>query len=122
MIQCLKQRRDEAEQIEQIARQTLPLLEEVRDCLADQDRVNRLIAQIDVLRARMMELNDCYELVTQLTQHTEMLRFQSDRQIAAARLTGIERQKRQVQRDILNVRGIVEAAGQFQKLIDELIG
>ena len=117
----LRRRRREAEQIERIGRDTLPLLEEVREHLDDQARVNRLIARIDALRARMNQLNDCYELVTQLTQHTELLRFQNDRKIAASRVSGLERQKRQLARDIVNVGGVIEAARQFQSLVDEVI-
>ncbi|WP_428939218.1 motility associated factor glycosyltransferase family protein [Fontivita pretiosa] len=117
--QSLLNRRAEAEQIEQISRQTLPLLEEVRDHLEDQGRVNRAIGRIDVLRARMAELGMCYGLVMQLTQDSELERFKADRKIAAAKLAGIERQRRQVHRDILNVRSVIEAAARFQKLMDE---
>ncbi|MGE5612521.1 MAG: motility associated factor glycosyltransferase family protein [Bacillota bacterium] len=120
-IGSLKQRRSEAEQIQQIGRQTLPLLYEVRDHLEDQGRVNLAIARIDALRARMFELNNCYELVTQLSQQTEFKRFRSDRQIAAAKVSGVERQRRQVTRDIANVQAIVDAAQAFQKLMDEII-
>src|SRR5207249_51204 len=67
----LGNRFEEAARIARIGEETLPLLEQVRDCIEDQGRVNRLIARIDALRARMMELNDCYELVTQLSQQTE---------------------------------------------------
>ncbi|HWP39634.1 MAG TPA: hypothetical protein VNL70_01825, partial [Tepidisphaeraceae bacterium] len=109
----------EAEQIEQISRHTLPLLEEVRDHLEDQGRVNRAIGRIDVLRARIAELGVCYGLVMQLTQDSELERFKADRKIAAAQVQGIERQRRQVHRDIQNVRSVIEAAVQFQKLMDE---
>ncbi len=117
----LLKRRDEAGQIAAIGRETLPLLEEVREHLDDQSRVNRNIAAIDALRAKMNVLNDCYELVTQLSQQTELARFHSDRQIAAARLDGAELQRRQIARDILNVQGIIGAAEQFIELMDEAV-
>jgi hypothetical protein len=120
-IESLKRRRGEAEQIQQIGRETLPLLYEVRDHLEDQGRVNLAIARIDALRARMFELNNCYELVTQLSQQTEFKRFRSDRQIAAAKVSGVERQRRQVTRDVTNVQAIIDAAQAFQKLMDEII-
>jgi len=122
LLQCrqsLLNRRAEAEQIEQISRQTLPLLEEVRDHLQDQGRVNRAIGRIDVLRARIAELGVCYGLVMQLTQDSELERFKADRKIAAAKLEGVERQRRQVHRDIQNVKSVIEAACRFQKLMDE---
>jgi hypothetical protein len=115
---CLRKRRREAEQIEQISRETLPLLDEVREHLSDQGRVNRAIGKIDLLRARMSELGACYALVMQLTQKTELQRFKADRRISASKLDGIERQRRQVERDIDNVRSVIDAALEFQQLID----
>ena len=121
-LSSLKSRRDEAHQIEEIARLTLPLLEEVVGCLEDQARVNRLIARIDTLRARMDTLGRCYDLITQLSQQTELDRFRRDRQVAASRAKGIDRQRRQLLRDIENVKSVGEAARQFSLLMEEAIG
>jgi hypothetical protein len=117
----LKNRKREAEQVEQISRETLPLLEEVRDHLQDQTRVNRTIAKIDILRARMAEFSACYTLIMQLMQKSELQRFKADRKISAAKVDGIERQRRQVQRDIENVRNVADSAAEFQVLIEETI-
>jgi hypothetical protein len=124
LIECkssLENRRHEAEQIQQISEETLPLLEEVRDHLVDQTRVNRAIAKIDVLRGKMIELGNCYQLIMQLTQRSELERFKADRKISASKVDGIQRQRRQVERDIDNVRHVVEAARAFQKLMDDTI-
>jgi hypothetical protein len=118
----LQARRQEAGRIEQIGRETLPLLEEVRDHLDDQGRVNRIIAKIDGLRCGLRQVDHCYQLITALTQYTEVLRFRTDRLISAAKLTGVERQRQQVDRDIVNVRGIVDAAGIFIRLMDDVAG
>jgi hypothetical protein len=118
---CLENRRSEGEQIENISRQTLPLLEEIRDHLNNQAKVNRAIGKIDVLRAKMAELGNCYTLIMQLTQKSELERFKADRRIAAAKVSGTERQKRQIERDIENVRSVVDAAIEFQQLMSETI-
>jgi hypothetical protein len=119
---CLRRRADEAAEIEDICRQTLPLLEEIRDHVADQPRVNRCISAVDALRARMNGLGATYDLVTQLTQSTELQRFKADRQIGAAQaLDGNERQRRQVVRDIDNVRAIADAARDFQHLMRQTV-
>ena len=120
-IESLENRRGEAKKIERISNQTLPLLEEICDHIDDQPRVNRAIARIDELRREMNALGRTYDLVTQLTQTTELARFQADRKIAAAKLDGIERQRGQVKRDIDNVRGVAAAAKEFQALMDEVI-
>jgi hypothetical protein len=119
--ECLVARQVEARRIEEIARQTLPLLIDMRDHLEDQSRVNRLIAKVDQLRVKMDQFGQTYDLVTQLTQQTELDRFHSDRKLAAARLSGLEKQRHQLGRDIHNVESVIEAAGEFARLMDEAI-
>jgi hypothetical protein len=121
-VASLQSRREEARQIEMISQDTLPLLEEIRDHLDDQPRVNQAIAKIDSLRARMDTFGATYDLVTQLTQQTELQRFQRDRQIHAdKKLTGLALQRKQIDRDIENVRAVESAAKDFQKLMDDVI-
>ena len=74
------------------------------------------------LRVRMNELSDCYELIVQLTQTTELERFHRDRAIAASRAKGTDRQRRQVLRDIENVKAIEAAAGEFRALMETVMG
>ena len=118
---CLSRRRAKAREIERISKATLPLLEEIRDHLDDQARVNRAIGSIDVLRSRMNELGQTYDLVTQFCQPVELKRFEADRKIAAAKADPTDKQRLQVSRDIENVRGVMEAAAEFQRLMDEVI-
>jgi len=120
-ITALKTRLTESQQIEKIGKDTLPLLEDVGNCLDNQPRVNKLIAQIDSLRAKMLQLNDCYELITALSQKSELERFRHDRQLVASRATGIDRQKSQLKRDIANVKSLIDAAKAFQQLVEQTI-
>jgi hypothetical protein len=113
-------RRDEAQEIENISRETLPLLEEINANLEDQPRVNALIARIDSLRTRMDAFGRTYDQVTQFTQQTELRRFEADRKLAALRLSGIERQRHQVARDIANVAAVISAAETFQQLMTDI--
>ncbi len=113
-------RKQEAGHIERISRQTLPLLEEIRDNLIDQTRVNRLIIKIDRFKSEMEEFGKTYEQVIQFTQESEIQRFRDDRNLAAARLNGMDKQKRQVQRDVDNVRAVIAAAEDFQSLMDDV--
>jgi hypothetical protein len=118
----LQKRSDEARQIESISRETLPLLEEIRAHIDNQPRVNRAIVRIDTLRARMHDLGPCYDLITQLTQPTELKRFEADRKISASHSTATEKQRQQVSRDIENVGGVADAATEFQVLMRQVIG
>ncbi|CAA9392274.1 MAG: Motility accessory factor [uncultured Phycisphaerae bacterium] len=116
-LASLRNRLDEAAEIERVSRETLPLLAEVRDHVGDQPRVNRAIVRIDALRARVNELGACYDLITQLTQTTELKRFEADRKISGTKLDPAEKQRRQVNRDIANVTGVVGAAAEFGALV-----
>ncbi len=118
---CLRRRREEAAEIEAVGVETLPLLEEVRDHLGDQSRVNRCIARIDRLRARMNGLGATYDLILQLSQKGELDRFHADRAIKGGRLDATEKQRRQVGRDVENVRHINAAAGEFKTLMGEVV-
>jgi hypothetical protein len=120
-VESLQNRKNEAGEIESISRQTLPLLEQIRDQIEDQQAVTRLIGRIDLLRNQMNTLGRTYDLLMQMTQGTELQRFRADRNISAARLNGVERQRRQVNRDIDNVRAVMRAAEDFQDLMDEVI-
>jgi hypothetical protein len=113
-------RKAEAREIEKISDETLPLLEEIRNHIADQDRVNRLIAKIDENRSRMDVFGRTYEQVMQFSQQSELKRFERDRRLAAARLEGIDRQKWQLDRDIENVKAVSAAARAFVETMTEV--
>jgi hypothetical protein len=83
--------------------------------------VNRAIGKLDALRARMRYVDNCYGLIMQLTQLTELQRFHADRKIASAKLDGAEKQRRQVNRDIDNVRAVISASIEFRSLMEEVI-
>lgn len=120
-VDCLRKRLDDAAEIEQIGDQTLPLLEEIRDHLDDQQRVNRAIGRVDALRSSMLRLDSTYNLVTQLTQKSELQRFRSDRAVSAPGLDATERQRRQVSRDIENVRAVMSATREFGAMVLEVM-
>ena len=120
-VASLRARRAEAAAIGDICGQTLPLLERLRGRLDDPAGANRLIGDIDRLRGDMNRHGQTYDLVTELTQQTEVERFRADRRITARRLTGVELQREQVGRDIGNVRGVQRAAADFVALMDEVI-
>jgi len=117
---CILQRKAEGEEIERISRQTMPLLEEIHDHIEDQPRVNRLIARIDELRVKMDMLGRTYDQVMQFSQMTELKRFERDRLLKARRLEGSERQKWQLERDIVNVAAVGAAAKLFVQTMDDI--
>ena len=118
---CLVRRRDDAIEIDRISRETLPLLKQMMSALGDTVELSRLIAGVDALRAEINQLAATYELITQLSQKSELDRFAADRRLEAAGLTGPEKQTRQLRRDLDNVAHIANAAADFQILMNECI-
>ena len=111
---CLTARRREARAVLRIAGATLPLLRRIRD---GRD-VDANIARVDALRRELRDADSTYSLVTTLTQASELARFRADRRINAGGLTPLERQRRQVERDVVNVEAFEAAARDFLCLLD----
>lgn len=119
---CLAARQAEAGQIQSISEQTLPLLHQIKDAIEDQSRVNQLIAQIDPLRSKMNDLGQTYDQITSLAQQSEHDRYAADRRIVSAGISGVEKQRRQIDRDIANVQHMIRASGEFASLMSECLG
>lgn len=118
----LLKRIEEAEQMIEITDAVAPLLEEVRDHVGDHARVNRIIAKIDPLRDQMNTVGRTYDLVMYLGQRSEFDRFQSDLAIdGAANASPDERQRRQTERDLANVRAVRDSAKRFVTLMRDAI-
>ena len=58
--------------------------------------------------------------VMQLSQQSELKRFERDRRLAAHKLEGFDRQKWQVERDIENVKAVGAAARAFIQTMAEV--
>ncbi len=88
----------------------------------DPDRVDRIIAKIHSIRERVLKLEPALTFVHFLNQRGAMLRFRADRRIAlAADLDRYERQRRQLERDGVNVEGIRNAADTVRSLVERFI-
>ena len=114
----LARRRAEAEIVRDVSRRTLPVLGAIRDAAGEPERANAQIARVDALRRELEAVEPTYALIMTLTQRSEHERFRADRRIRAAGLGGVERQRRQVERDLVNVRAVLAAAEDFLKLLD----
>ncbi|MGC4033419.1 MAG: DUF115 domain-containing protein [Tepidisphaeraceae bacterium] len=118
---CLLRRREEAERVEAISRETLPLLDQMSAAIHNAAECSRLAVEVDELRKRMNELSATYELITQLSQQSELDRFTADKRIEAAGIDASEKQRRQLRRDKANVAHVAQSAADFQALMNECI-
>lgn len=104
------------------SRETQKLLRRIAD-LQDKpgstDRINSFVRQIHTIRDEVTKTEPAYSLVQRLNQTGTFQRFKSDRLLRLnPPTTEIERQKRQVERDALNVGWIAQMA----EVLEELAG
>jgi hypothetical protein len=101
---------------------TIALLEQMLAHHEDQPRVNRLIGKVDAIRAEVEKLEPAFSLVEFLNQAGTFKRVRADRNIDLDEsLTGMQRQRRQIERDIVNVRWVSDAAARLGELLEGAI-
>lgn len=104
--------------VEHESRRVCTMLAEMAEHHADQARVNRLIGLVDTARDRVLARRDAYALVQFLNQTGSFNRFKADRALELDdHLPALERQKRQIERDLTNVTWLADAAAQLSKLL-----
>ncbi|TVQ32253.1 MAG: DUF115 domain-containing protein [Phycisphaeraceae bacterium] len=103
-----------------LSRQTASLLERIRENHGDQKLVNKLIAQVNRIRDEVQAIDPGYELVQKLNQTGAFKRARADRELRLeAGLTALETQRRQIDRDAMNVRWLAEAADAMAEILEE---
>ncbi|MCE7973316.1 MAG: DUF115 domain-containing protein [Leptolyngbya sp. PLA1] len=95
------------------------ILRRMLDQHADQASVNRLIAEVNKVSEQAMG-EEAYWLAQHVNQTGQLNRFKADRALeAASDLPPLERQKREIQRDITNVQWLGDAADQVVEILDQ---
>lgn len=110
-------------EMERLSRETSELLEEVRTHQSDQPRVNRVLANVHKNASKVAGLGAAHWLVQYISQTSQLKRFKSDRaiEIDAAGLSPLERQSRELERDISNVRWLSDGAAKVQSLLKSAV-
>lgn len=94
-------------------------LSEASEHHRDQERVNALIGKLDALKAQVEAVEPGWGMVRLLNQAGTFKRLRADRALSIAEgLDAMERQRRQIERDALNVRWLAESSDEMAKLID----
>lgn len=85
---------------------TLPLLEEMIAHQGDEARMNKLFVEIDRLRSKVGNDPQTFEMICHLNTIGELRRFQHDLTAKSAGADNMERQRRQLARDIDYVKNL----------------
>lgn len=113
----------EAGDVGRLSSEALDLLRRMQSAYPDDRRVNELIRKIAPVTARVNEQKVGFKLVQHVNQVGTLNRFKADRAIAMdGGLNQIERQKRQIERDIDNVVRIHDASRRVRDLLERAIG
>lgn len=116
----LRQVRIEAERVAGHCAATRAVLERMRDQQHDQRRVDGLIEEAQRESRGMESQRTGLALAQFLNQTGQLKRFKADRAIAGdAELTPLERQRRQIDRDIMNAQWLGDAAKRTGELLDQ---
>ncbi len=122
LIERLGKVRRDAGRVAILSRQAAGILRAMEEHHDDQKRVNRLIERVQRLRDEVESLEPAYGLVHFLNQTGTLKRFKADRALALAPDLGpLERQRRQIERDIVNVEWLAEAADAVGRLLDDAV-
>ena len=114
--------REDCLRIASWSRQSRELLTEAIERQQDQTRVNQIITRLYDLRDRVTALKVGYAMTHILNQAGTLRRFRQDRATAMAEgLTGLERQRRELERDQSNVEWIGDAAEHMASLLGECV-
>lgn len=102
------------------SRSAAKLLKSMMEHHADRPMVNRLIDEVHALRKKVLKLQPTFGLVDRLNQTGTLKRARADRLIAVDERTisPLELQKRQIERDIVNVQWLAEAADLLGRMFD----
>jgi hypothetical protein len=102
-----------------VSRESVGLLHDMLAAHGDHAKVNRLIAKVHACGETVQSISPAYQLVQHLNQTGQLKRFKADRVLHLDdSLSPIERQKREIERDIVNIEWLVESAMQLGKLLD----
>jgi len=112
--------RQGAWRIGDLSRKTKALLEDMLAHHADQRRVNDLIARVEAIRDEVMKTRPAFDLTQFVNQAGQFKRLRADRELHLARdLDPLERQRKQIERDIMNVSWLAEAADELGAILDD---
>ncbi len=115
----LRSVRADVRRIARASREARDLMRKMSRDQRDVARTNRLIDRVNAIRDEVQALDPAFELVMRLNQTGALKRFKADRAIRLARdLDPFERQRRQIERDAMNLEWIAEFADLLDRYLD----
>jgi len=115
--------REQAERIGDRSRETASILRETLGYQRNKRRTDDAITRVNAIRDEVLNIDPAWRLTEFVNQRGTLNRIRADRAIAMADPKDpLERQKRQIERDITNVETIALAADRLATLLDQTAG
>jgi len=114
----LEARRKELCGLEKICAQAKKYLEKIAKRHEKDGPADDLVSKAQKLRADIKEYDHIYGMLSYIMPGDELTKTKQDRTIDAKKLSGLERQKAQAERDATFVRAILGQAKEMHKLLD----
>ncbi|MBT8486066.1 MAG: DUF115 domain-containing protein [Phycisphaerales bacterium] len=113
--------RQQAAELRQHSRRTEQILRRMREDQADDRRMAQHFRKVDALRRQVDARPEILEIVNQVNQVGVFKRRKADRRLALqqASLTEVERQRGQIDRDIINVEWLADAAAAMVSMLED---
>lgn len=103
-----------------LSRDAAMVLTEMLEHQRDQIRVNSLIGKVEKLRDEVTALTPAFGMVQRLNQTGAFRRARADRAMyVGENVEGMDLQKRQIERDLSNVRSLADAADVMGDILDQ---
>jgi hypothetical protein len=116
ILNRLKAIGSDCERIVYLSEKSIELLEGMLKNQDDQSRVNKLISEVNSIRDRVMKMEDAFKLCESVNQIGVLNRMRRDRAIEVTKDDdAMDRQHKQIQRDITNVEWTRDAARAVSK-------
>lgn len=116
----LQERIKELHELRKVSQRTIPVLRDMIKSQRDLKKMDRLFKKLKTLQERVGELNQAFSMVDYLNQIGVYKRMRADRAIRIDKdADEYERQKRQLERDIINVEWLVEGCDEGLSMFDE---
>lgn len=118
---ALEQRIEELNKTREIAVQTKETLDRLVDLVERPTEFNRLVVEIDELRARMHERERIYNLVVLVSQLAQLRRVQADRAIRDDERETPERARRRLKRDREFVTAFIDGCDFLGQILPQVV-
>ncbi len=115
----IRARLAEMKEIQALCAETINILEELKGLVDRPAEFNRRIKKVDQLRLKVAEYDRAYKVITAGAQLAEFRKFSADQRLKASGAVGVERAKKQLDRDMEFVHSLQADTDRMVAIMEE---